>query len=263
MTKSEQSKQILDFATKLGLNPKDVKQALDFSPVDLALEQIITQDESTIRLKEKIRKLADKDLNVLILGETGTGKELIAQALHSTRKGPLISVNCGGIVDTLLEADFFGSTKGSYTGAMYDRTGYFEQASEGTLFLDEIAELPYRLQCKLLRVIESKKLRRKIRRLGDSKEIEITCRIISATNNLDLKTRLGRQKSNFREDLYFRLAGTILETKPLRERPLDIPLICKHFDKDGMCPVGAWMDYPFEGNVRELINLINEYLELL
>lgn len=249
-------------AKKAGINLTDLNGLFGQSTLDLNLGKLITNDPQTLKLKDRVRILAKSNLNVLILGETGTGKELIAQALHSYRIGPFKAINCGGVVDTLLESLFFGASKGSYTGCDRDRTGYFEQAKDGTIFLDEISELPPLLQCKLLRVIETKK----VCRVGDDKEIDINCRIISATNNVSLSSKLGRQKSSFREDLYFRLAGTKLETVPLRERREDIRLIVKSIDKEGIINdeiIKQWSEHEsFEGNIRELINLINEYLEI-
>lgn len=225
------------------------------------LSQFITQDRELTQVKDKIRKLAKSQINVLIIGETGTGKELLAQALHDARTGPFMGINCAGIHEELLEAELFGATKGAYTGCSSDRTGYFEFAKDGTLFLDEIGDMPKYLQCKLFRVIESKE----IRKLGSNESIPISCRIVAATNFLDLKT----DKKLFRQELYHRLAGSIIKTKPLRERREDIPLITQFYDPEDLVPaelVNLWTTdtetFPFVGNCRELKNMIEEYLAI-
>lgn len=223
---------------------------LKTTSIDIAYNNIITNDDDTIASKNKAKRLASSNLSVLILGETGTGKELFAQLLHGNRAGRFIAVNCGGIPDTLIEGEFFGSVKGAFTGAI-DKAGYFEQAIGGTIFLDEIAELDRSLQSKLLRVIESKH----VRRLGDNKEIHLTnCRIVSATNHAveDLKSN----NKLFRSDLFYRLAGSIIKLKPLRERGDDKQLIADIVAKQigfKLPPEQTW-----EGNIRELVNYIEE-----
>lgn len=230
-------------------------QAVVLSPLD----RIITSNDKMLRVKEIIAKLAVNHINCLIVGETGTGKELIARALHNGKKGKFIGVNCAGIPRDLFESEFFGAIKGAYTGCIQNREGYFEQAKDGTIFLDEIAEIPYDIQGKLLRCIEE----RLIRKIGSSDEIQINCRIVSATNCLDLH----KKPREFRQDLYYRLRGTLITTIPLRERRGDIRLITNHYDKNTKVPVEmieAWVNdninFPFEGNIRELRNLIDEYL---
>lgn len=225
------------------------------------LENFITCDSRLLKVKEQILKLRDKQINVLLVGETGTGKEILAQSLNENRKGKFIGVNCAGIPESLFESEFFGVVKGAYTGCNNTRDGYFEQANNGTIFLDEISELPYYIQCKLLRVIES----RVVRRIGDTEDHTINCRIVSATNCLDLH----KQITTFRQDLYYRLRGTLVTTIPLRERRDDIRLIVDHYDKEDKIPVefieflvNSKEEYPFLGNVRELKNMIQEYLDL-
>jgi arginine utilization regulatory protein len=219
------------------------------TPLSLAYDSIITNDQNTIQAKDKCRKLSNSNLSVLIIGETGTGKELFARLLHGNRPGELISVNCGGIPDTLIEGEFFGSVKGAFTGAI-DKPGLFEQATGGTIFLDEIAELERSLQSKLLRVIETKK----VRRLGDKKELPLTCRIVSATNH-EVEVLKNNNKL-FRTDLFYRLAGSIIKLEPLRLRGDDKHLIADIISKQVGFPLPE--DNNWYGNIRELINYIEE-----
>lgn len=229
-------------------------------PLDRALENIITQDTELIKIKDLAKKFARFDIPVLITGETGTGKELFARALHGNRKGDFVAVNCGGIPETLIESEFFGSKSGAYTGSN-NRAGYFEEAMDGTLFLDEIAELDRNLQSKLLRVIQDKK----IRRLGSTQEIPINCRIVSATNYSP--EELATNNKLFRQDLFFRLAGTKLHLKPLHERNGDIILIAEML----INRIGYdWpediketlLNHKWPGNIRELINFVTELVIL-
>ena len=207
-----------------------------------------------------IRRLAPTDLSVLVLGETGTGKELVAQELHrlSERSGkPFISINCGAIPENLLESELFGHKKGSFTGAVTDKLGKFEAANGGTIFLDEIGEMPMNLQVKLLRVLQD----RTIERVGELRPRPIDIRVISATNkDLDEEIKEG----NFREDLYYRLAEVTISLPPLRERGDDIHEIgqfflnkyaeqydskVRGFTNDA---VKAMLNYYWPGNVRQL-----------
>src|SRR5436190_17136581 len=181
------------------------------------LNEFLTQDEDLMILKRRVMKLSLSEIPVLITGETGVGKELIARALHGDRRGRFVGVNCGGIPDTLLESEFFGCEPGAFTGAI-KRRGYFQEADNGTLFLDEIGELPSLLQCKLLRVLQE----RRLRPVGSTQEISVICRIVSATNR-----EIGKLKDSgeFRLDLFYRLAATIIHIKPLRERINDLRLL--------------------------------------
>ena len=176
---------------------------------------------------ETIRLIGGRRCTVLIGGETGTGKEMAARALHlaSPRAGqPMVAVNCSALPENLQEAELFGHVKGAFTGAIQTRVGRFEQAHKGTLFLDEIADMPLELQAKLLRVLQD----REIQRLGSSETIKVDVRVIAATNvNLLERVRQGR----FREDLYYRLNVVPLEMPPLRKRESDIPLLVEHFVK--------------------------------
>ncbi|MBU0479506.1 MAG: sigma-54 dependent transcriptional regulator [Proteobacteria bacterium] len=209
-----------------------------------------------------IEKVAPTTASVLITGESGTGKELVARAIHfhsPRRESPLISLNCAGLPEHLLESELFGHEKGAFTGAVTLRKGRFEIADTGTIFLDEIGEMPLNLQAKLLRVIQE----RTFERLGNSKPMKVDVRIIAATNK-DLKEEVG--KGTFREDLYYRLNVLNLHIPPLRERPDDIPLLVNHFIERfarrlNRPELGISSEalrylsrFPWEGNVRELEN---------
>jgi transcriptional regulator with PAS, ATPase and Fis domain len=203
-------------------------------------------------------------MTVLVLGETGTGKELIAEALHrlSPRaRGPLVRLNCASLPETLLESELFGHEKGAFTGAERRKIGFVEAASGGTLFLDEIGEMPLSLQAKLLRVIEA----RVVTRVGATAEVPVDIRLVAATHrNLEEEVRGGR----FREDLYFRISSFTIAVPPLRDRPADIVPLVDHFIRGFVgehAPVvptlsGAarelMLAYPWPGNVRELRNAI-------
>lgn len=223
-------------------------------PIIKALNAIVTQDKPTIDAKDKAYKLANlknSHINVLILGETGSGKELFARLIHGDRHGKFIAVNCGGIPETLIESEFFGTCKGAATGAV-DRAGYFEQAHNGTLFLDEIAELDRALQSKLLRVIQEKI----VRRLGGVNDIPINCRIVSATNfNVD---ELCTNNKVFRQDLFYRLAGSIIKLNPLRERGSDVQLIANYISNNNTVNFPLPIAHDWPGNIRELINYVIE-----
>lgn len=232
------------------------------SPLDLSLQNIKTVDRDMLALKAKIRQLAAKNISVLIIGETGTGKELVAKALHGNRESPFLAINTAGVPDTLLESEFFGAKKGAYTGCDKDRVGYLEEVKDGTLFLDEIGDMPVLLQAKLLRVIEN----RTARRLGDVREYPVNCRFVAATNQVSLADR----RSSFRKDLYYRLAGTTLQTKPLSCRFCDIEILVKEFCKSSPSEVQTKIlnqveiktlkgkGYSWPGNVRELKNYVEE-----
>ncbi len=217
-----------------------------------------------------IEKVAETDSTVLIRGESGTGKELVARAIHfnsDRRSYPFITVNCGAIPRDLLESEFFGHTRGSFTGASSDRKGKFELAHRGTIFLDEIGNMDPELQVKILRVLQQKE----IEKIGDSRKINIDVRVISATN-ADLEERV---KGNlFREDLYYRLNVISIFLPPLRERKEDIPLlvnfflnrICREMGKDEKKITKDALDifssYDWTGNVRELENAIERAVAL-
>src|SRR4030095_9736397 len=177
------------------------------------------------QLQHIIRLVAGRSATVLTTGETGTGRELGARALHmagSRRSGPMVAVNCSALPESLLESELFGHVRGAFTGAFQNRIGRFEQAQGGTLFLDEIGELPMDLQSKLLRVLQE----REVQRLGSSETIKVDIRIVAATN-CDLARRIEQGK--FREDLFYRLNVVPLEMPPLRRRREDVPLLATHF----------------------------------
>ncbi len=217
--------------------------------------------EAVFKIAEKV---AQYDTTVLICGASGTGKELIAQGIHSAgkrAKNPMVPVNCGGIPENLLESELFGYKRGAFTGADSDRKGLFEEADRGTIFLDEIGELPLSLQVKLLRVLQENE----IRPVGDSKTKKIDVRIIAATSkNLEDEAKNG----TFREDLFFRLNVMPIQLPPLKDRPEDIPLLSQHFinrfnislEKNikGITPaaMSILLKYHWPGNVRELGNVI-------
>jgi two-component system response regulator HupR/HoxA len=220
---------------------------------------------SVLRLVDRV---TDLTLPVLVVGESGTGKELIARAIHFNgprRRARIVGENCGAIPETLMESEFFGYLKGAFTGANRDHTGLFEQAHEGTLFLDEVGELTPDLQKKFLRVLEEGE----VRRLGAKKATPVDFRLVSATNR-DLGELL--KAGTFREDLYYRIAGVVIELPPLRERKEDIPALVAHFLADTGKPEGsvrvdaAAMDllvaYEWPGNVRELKNEVQRLVAL-
>lgn len=222
------------------------------------------------RLRETIGRIADTDTDVLILGETGTGKELVARALHehSARKEHnFVPVNCGAIPENLIEDELFGHESGAFTGASAQRIGRFEHADKGTLFLDEIESMPLPVQVHLLRVLQE----RSVERLGSNQQIPLDLRVVAATK-VDLR-ELGEQ-GGFREDLYYRLNVVTLEIPPLRERLEDIPLLFQHFmlvasarygmevPVPGSDQIRALLSYRWPGNVRELRNVADRYVLL-
>jgi len=230
---------------------------------------LIGKSKKMRELYSLIERVAPSIANVLILGESGTGKELVARAIHynSPRKDkPFVAVNCGAIPETLMESELFGHKKGSFTGAISDRAGLFEQAGGGTLFLDEIGEVPLQLQAKLLRVLQEKEFRR----VGGVADQKADVRIVAASNrNLEEQVKEG----SFREDLFYRLNVVQLQMPPLRERVEDIPLLVEHFyRKFVQTPLNGeiitpgvlkiLLSYPFPGNVRELENLVERCVVL-
>ncbi|MBL7973323.1 MAG: sigma-54-dependent Fis family transcriptional regulator [Candidatus Kapabacteria bacterium] len=222
---------------------------------------------SSVVMQEAIARLAQvapTDLSVLITGETGTGKEVFANAIHNMsnrKKQSFISVNCGAIPETLLESELFGHEKGAFTGATEQRKGYFEVAHNGTIFLDEIGEMPVGTQVKLLRVLETGEFNR----LGSTQVHKVDVRLIAATNrDLEYEVRRG----NFREDLYFRLNAVQIHLPPLRKHPEDIALLVEFFanricERNGFFFEGVTDEalsileqHPWRGNIRELRNLV-------
>jgi two-component system response regulator AtoC len=233
-------------------------------------EDILAKSPRMQEIFRTITKIAEYKTTVLVTGESGVGKELVARAIHrrSTRRGgPFVAVNCGAIPENLLESELFGHKKGAFTDAVHDRRGLFEEATEGTLFLDEIGELPLGLQVKLLRVLEDEK----IRRVGDTRDTQVDVRIITATHrDLHAETKAGR----FREDLFYRLNVLPIHCPPLRERRDDIPLLIDHFVAKNNTRLGTSIrgldtetrrllyEYSWPGNVRELENTIERAMVL-
>ena len=233
-------------------------------------ESIVAKSPLMEAVFRTVSKIAEFKTTVLITGESGVGKELVAQAIHrqsSKRHGPFVAVNCGAIPENLLETELFGHKKGAFTDASADRRGLFEEASGGTLFLDEIGELPLSLQVKILRALQEET----IRRLGDSKDIKVDTRIIAATHrDLANETKAGR----FREDLYYRINVLPLHIPALRDRKEDVPVLLDHFlarnnarmgtNIRGFSPAARKLlfEYAWPGNVRELENTIERAMVL-
>lgn len=232
--------------------------------------RLIGEADSIVALRRQIHKLSRSQAPVYISGESGSGKEVVARLIHASgprSNGPFVPVNCGAIPSELMESEFFGHTKGSFTGATSDKTGLFEAANGGTLFLDEIADLPLSMQVKLLRAIQNKS----IRRIGANKEIPVDVRLLSATHkNLQNQVNAGY----FRTDLFYRINVIELPVPSLRERANDIPLLVKSIlerlcnDWDIAVPtvsndaLTALKRYPFPGNVRELENILERAITL-
>ncbi|MBW1847171.1 MAG: sigma-54-dependent Fis family transcriptional regulator [Deltaproteobacteria bacterium] len=231
---------------------------------DYSFAEMVATSRSMKDVFELVRKVAGHKTTVLISGESGTGKELVARSIHEMgdrSDKPLVTVNCGGIPETLLESELFGYKKGAFTGADRDKKGLFEEADAGTIFLDEIGEMPQPLQVKLLRVLQGDE----IRSVGDSKTQKIDVRVIAATSK-NLKEEAA--KGHFREDLFYRLNVLQISIPPLRERPEDIPVLCQHFintfnsslNKKIKSITPASMSiirkHQWPGNVRELENII-------
>ncbi|HCT7897779.1 TPA: two-component system response regulator GlrR [Enterobacter cloacae] len=233
-------------------------------------EPIVTRSPIMLRLLEQARMVAQSDVSVLINGQSGTGKEILAQAIHNASprsKNAFIAINCGALPEQLLESELFGHARGAFTGAVSCREGLFQAAEGGTLFLDEIGDMPAPLQVKLLRVLQE----RKVRPLGSNRDIDINVRIISATHR-DLPKVMARNE--FREDLYYRLNVVNLKIPALAERAEDIPLLANHllrqsadrhkpfvraFSTDAMKRL---MAASWPGNVRQLVNVIEQCVAL-
>jgi two-component system, NtrC family, response regulator PilR len=230
-----------------------------------ALQRLVGDSQAMRQVKERVTKVARSMAPVLVRGESGTGKELVARAIHACSHradGPFVAVNCSAIPETLLEAEFFGARKGSYTGANADREGYFQAARGGTLFLDEIGDLPLAMQSKLLRAIQE----RQVRALGSTQEEAVDVRVVSATHK-DLAADV--HAARFRQDLYYRLNVIEIVVPPLRERREDLPALCEALlariaQESGMpvpvlsrAVVEQLCNHPLGGNVRELENLLH------
>ncbi len=245
-------------------------QSANAHAASTALERMVGDSLGMRQVKERIGKVARSMAPVLVRGESGSGKELVARAVHACShraSGPFVAVNCGAIPENLMEAEFFGAKKGSYTGAMQDREGYFQAASGGTLFLDEIGDLPLAMQSKLLRAIQE----RRARSLGSTAEDVLDVRVVSATHK-DIGVQV--QTGLFRQDLYYRLNVIEILLPPLRERRGDLPLLCEcllqRIAQESALPVPAILPtfyealstHPLQGNIRELENLLHRALAL-
>jgi two-component system response regulator HydG len=233
-------------------------------------KNLIGQSPAMVRLLETIAQVAPTDATVLIAGESGAGKEMIANAIHynSPRKdAPFIKINCAALTDTLLESELFGHEKGSFTGAERRREGKFVQADGGSLFLDEVSEMSRAMQVKLLRVLQE----RELTRVGGADVMKVDVRLIAASNK-DLKEEI--QKGDFREDLFYRLNVVSLNVPPLRERKEDIPVLAQHFLESfaaknnkaitGFTPkaMEKFLSYRWPGNIRELMNAVERAVVL-
>jgi len=233
-------------------------------------KDIITRSKVMEQVLEQAYRVAQRDVSVLITGASGTGKELLANAIHRASprsKGPFVAINCGALPEHLLESELFGHTKGAFTGAVNEHPGLFREADGGTLFLDEIGDMPMPLQVKLLRALQE----RQIRPVGSTKTIAINVRVLSATHR-DLK--LAMQEQSFREDLYYRLNVVNLQLPNLHERAEDIPLLARHvlqqsaerhgvqvnrFSEDAM---QSLVTAQWPGNVRQLVNVVEQCVAL-
>jgi len=255
--------------SKKGLNEEDARFRKGVEDT-FSFGNMIGKSKEMLKVYSTVKKVADTPANVLILGESGTGKELVARGIHehsSRRTKPFVVVNCGGVPENLLESEFFGYMKGSFSGAYADKPGLFEVASGGTIFLDEIGELYPFLQVKLLRVVQEKTFRR----IGGADDITVDVRIVSATNQ-DLEERV--KQGEFREDLFYRLNVIPIQVPPLRERKEDIPILASHFiekysqefgkevKKISPYALQLLIQYPFPGNIRELENIIERSVAL-
>ena len=232
--------------------------------------KIIGESKAVKAIHDLINKVAPTDARVLITGENGTGKELVAHNLHQKSqrsKAPFVEVNCAAIPSELIESELFGHAKGAFTSAIKDRSGKFESADNGTLFLDEIADMSLAAQAKVLRALEESK----VQRVGGNKDITVNVRVIAATNkNLNIEIKNGR----FREDLYHRLAVILIEVPTLKDRKDDIGLLVNHFvevlsKEQGLelktftsSAIESLKNYPWSGNIRELRNVIERLMIL-
>ncbi|MCY1269788.1 Transcriptional regulatory protein ZraR [compost metagenome] len=236
-------------------------------PLSIRAKALVFADPASRAMLAYLERIAPSDAPVLINGETGTGKELVARHIHqlSDRKGPFIAVNCGAISEQLAESELFGHVQGAFTGATGSRSGWFEAANGGTLFLDEIGDLPLSLQVKLLRVLQE----REVVRVGSRKPIPVDIRLVAATNvDLDDAVSAGR----FRLDLLYRLNIVDVKLPPLRERPGDVRPLAEHFLRRyakrlalppqvlSEAAIQALERYPWPGNIRELENVIHHAL---
>ncbi|MBF0196252.1 MAG: sigma-54-dependent Fis family transcriptional regulator [Planctomycetes bacterium] len=234
------------------------------------LSDFVSDSHSMKNLLAVAERVVDSDVSILLLGETGVGKERLARALHNDSQrsqGPFVAINCGGLPENLLESELFGHERGAFTGAIRERKGCFELAHKGTIFLDEIGDMPLHLQVKLLRVLQEKK----IKRLGGEQELEVDARVLAATNH-DLEAEADN--GEFRKDLYYRISVITLTLPSLRERIEDVPELVKNYIKIfryrlnrpvyGLTndALDLLLNYSWPGNIRELINAIERAMLL-
>lgn len=234
------------------------------APLSIRAKALVFHDPASLALLADVECIARSDATVLVTGETGTGKELIARHIHqvSGRAGPFVAVNCGAFSESLIDAELFGHESGAFTGATGARAGWFEAANGGTLFLDEIGDLPMPLQVKLLRVLQE----RQVVRLGSRRPIALDVRLVAATN-IDLARAVAAR--HFRADLYYRLHVATVRLPPLRERPADILPLVRHFidifgarlgqrgARPSAAAEAALLGYGWPGNIRELENVVH------
>ncbi len=260
----DEIKSVIESATSI--NKKNLQANVSTG----SFPEIIGQSREMLKIFDIIRRIAPNPANVLIYGESGTGKELVARAIHNHSKvadEAFVPITCSAIPEDLMESELFGHVKGSFTGAIHDKPGLFNEADKGTAFLDEIGELTPIIQTKLLRVLQE----REIKPVGGTRIKQITIRVIAATNKiLEEEISVGR----FREDLFYRLAVVPLRVPPLRERKGDVPLLVNHFlekysqrlgkeiQKISSYALEVLMNYDFPGNVRELENIIERGVAL-
>jgi sigma-54-specific transcriptional regulator len=236
----------------------------NMSPMEARAKVPLFKDPASLDLLRQVERIARSEATVMICGETGTGKELIARHvhLHSGRSGPFVAVNCGAFSESLIDAELFGHEAGAFTGAKQSRAGWFEAANGGTLFLDEIGDLSPALQVKLLRVLQE----RQVVRVGSRRPVALDVRVVAATN---VELRLAVQAQHFRADLFYRLSVATIDLPPLRERPGDIVALAEHFlvlygkalgiEGASLAPDArdALLAYAWPGNIRELENVLH------
>ena len=259
--------EIEELKARLAIEQIHYREALEHGP---DCDDMVGRTPAMLRLRDQIAQVAVTDSTVLVTGETGTGKELVARAVHGRsrrRGGPLVTVNCGALSPTLVESELFGHERGAFTGATSTRIGRFELADRGTLFLDEVGELPEEIQVKLLRVLQTGE----VERLGSTRARRVNVRLIAATNRV-LTDAVAQGR--FRSDLYYRLHVFPIHVPPLRERREDIPLLVAYLAERKSKVVGKTIDcipeavmrrltqYAWPGNVRELENVVERAIIL-
>ncbi|MBE0488702.1 MAG: sigma-54-dependent Fis family transcriptional regulator [Halomonas sp.] len=254
---------------RLSLENRELKAELEAQQSALG-PRLVGRTPAIQRLASMVQRISQVDADVLVFGETGAGKDLVARAIHERSRRasrPFVAINCGAVPESTIESELFGHEKGAFTGAVERRIGKFEYANGGTVFLDEIESMPLALQVKLLRVLQE----RSVERLGSNVPVPLDIRVIAATK-VDLKT--AAEAGTFREDLYYRLNVVTLQVPPLRERREDIPLLFQHFavvaaNRSGLeappldaAGISALLAHDWPGNVRELRNLAERYVLL-